>query len=303
VEVAPEAHVETESPKISAPSAEPTFTFGGANAPESSGGSKKILLIVATIVVVAALAYAGFSYFEGRTTQTALAPIATPAAKPLVPAPKTSNTNQPAAQPVAATSSPASAATTKNAPDTVETAENETAAPAKTSSKPSASPAASTPSKTAAAEEPAPLVVKGGAVPKTQSKAEAADAVAPSMIGIAASNPGSSLPNLGTTTSGPAPVLSSVHISQGVSQGLLVKKVTPIYPKTAMTMHIEGEVQLQATISRSGDISALKILNGDIRLAKAAMDAVKQWRYKPYLLDGAPVEVQTTITLNFKSPN
>jgi protein TonB len=298
--------VETEAPKSSAPAADlppPTFTFGGANAPESSGGSKKILLIVAAIVVVAALAYAGFSYFEGRTSQTASAPIATPAAKPLVPAPKTSNTNQTAAQPVAATSSLAPAATTRNAPDTVETAENETPAPAKTSSKPSASPASSTSSKTAAAEEPAPLVVKGGAVPKTQPKADAADAAAPSMIGMAAANPGASMPNLGSTTSGPAPVLSSVHISQGVSQGLLVKKVTPIYPKTAMTMHIEGEVQLLATISKSGNISSLKVLKGDMRLAEAALQAVKQWKYKPYLLDGAPVEVQTTITLNFKSPN
>ena len=307
---APEAQVEVEAPKSSASTAElppPTFTFGGANEPESSGGSKKILLIAASIVIVAALCYAGFNYFEGRTTQSTSAPMAASAAKPVVPAQKTSTPNQPAAQPVAATSSPAPAAstlaTTRNTPDSVETAENETPSPAKTSSKPSASPAASTPSKTAAVEEPAPLVVKGGAVPKTQPKTDAVDATAPSMIGIAAANPGASLPNLGTTASGPAPVLSSVHISQGVSQGLLVKKVTPIYPKTAMTMHIEGEVQLLATISRSGNISSLKVLKGDMRLAEAALQAVKQWKYKPYLLDGAPVEVQTTITLNFKSPN
>jgi protein TonB len=67
-------------------------------------------------------------------------------------------------------------------------------------------------------------------------------------------------------------------------------------------MRIEGSVQLLATISKTGDISAVKVLSGDQTLARAAVDAVKQWKYKPYLLDGSPVEIQTQVTVNFKLP-
>ena len=67
-------------------------------------------------------------------------------------------------------------------------------------------------------------------------------------------------------------------------------------------MGIEGSVQLLATISKKGDISAVKVLSGDPSLARAAVDAVKQWKYKPYLLDGVPVEIQTQVTVNFKLP-
>jgi protein TonB len=69
-----------------------------------------------------------------------------------------------------------------------------------------------------------------------------------------------------------------------------------------MQMHIEGTVELQATISKSGDIAGVKIISGDARLARAAVDAVKQWKYKPYLLNGEPIEIQTQITMNFKLP-
>jgi protein TonB len=102
--------------------------------------------------------------------------------------------------------------------------------------------------------------------------------------------------------SAPTPVLQAVSISQGVSQGLLVKKTSPGYPANALRMHIEGPVELLATISKKGDISTVKVLSGDASLARAATAAVKQWKYKPYLLDGAPVEIQTQITVNFKLP-
>ena len=70
-----------------------------------------------------------------------------------------------------------------------------------------------------------------------------------------------------------------------------------------MQMHIEGAVELVATISKSGDISAVKVASGNPQLARAAVDAVKQWKYKPYLLNGEPVEIQTQITVNFKLPD
>jgi protein TonB len=100
----------------------------------------------------------------------------------------------------------------------------------------------------------------------------------------------------------PKPVLQQVNISQGVSQGLLIKRVQPVYPKTALLMKIEGVVELMATVSQSGDITAVKVLKGDPQLTKAASDAVKQWKYKPYLLNGEPVEITTQVTVNFKLP-
>ena len=68
-------------------------------------------------------------------------------------------------------------------------------------------------------------------------------------------------------------------------------------------MHVEGAVELVATISKSGDISAVKVASGNPQLARAAVDAVKQWKYKPYLLNGEPVEIHTQITVNFKLPD
>jgi protein TonB len=97
-------------------------------------------------------------------------------------------------------------------------------------------------------------------------------------------------------------VLQTLSVSQGVSQGLLIKKHQPTYPPNALRMHIEGSVQLLATISKEGNISAVKVLSGDANLARAAAEAVKQWKYKPYLLNGEPVEIQTQVTVNFKLP-
>lgn len=107
---------------------------------------------------------------------------------------------------------------------------------------------------------------------------------------------------MSSPASAPAPVLQSLSISQGVSQGLLIKKTSPSYPASAMRLRIEGPVTLLATISKTGDISSVKIISGDASLAHAAADAVKQWKYKPYLLNGEPVEIQTQVTVNFKLP-
>jgi protein TonB len=91
-------------------------------------------------------------------------------------------------------------------------------------------------------------------------------------------------------------------VSQGVSTGLLIKKVAPSYPSNALRMHVEGDVDLVATISKEGNISSIKVNSGDPQLTKAAVDAVKQWKYKPYLLNGEPVEIQTQVTIKFKLP-
>src|SRR5246500_2582519 len=90
-----------------------------------------------------------------------------------------------------------------------------------------------------------------------------------------------------------------VRVSQGVSTGLLVRKVNPNYPPLARQARLQGTVVLQAKISKTGDIKTLPLISGHPMLAPAAIEAVKQWKYKPYLLNGEPVEVETQITVNF----
>lgn len=91
----------------------------------------------------------------------------------------------------------------------------------------------------------------------------------------------------------------SVRISQGVSQGLLEKQVKPNYPPLARQARIQGQVVLQAVIGKDGRVQNLQVVSGHPMLAGAALDAVKQWKYKPYYLNGQPVEVETNITVNF----
>ena len=90
-----------------------------------------------------------------------------------------------------------------------------------------------------------------------------------------------------------------VRISQGVTKGLLVHRVEPSYPALARAARIQGEVVLTAVISINGDIENLQLVSGHPMLVPAAISAVQQWRYKPYLLNGQPVEVETTITVIF----
>lgn len=91
-----------------------------------------------------------------------------------------------------------------------------------------------------------------------------------------------------------------VKVSSGVSSGLLIKKVVPIYPYEARAAYIEGTVVLQAEINKTGDITDLELLDGPIELAGSAVAAVRQWKYKPYLLMGRPVTVMTQIQVNYQ---
>ncbi len=89
------------------------------------------------------------------------------------------------------------------------------------------------------------------------------------------------------------------RISGGVEQGLVIRNVKPIYPAIALAAGIEGDVVLQAEIGKDGRIENLRAVSGNPLLIKAALDAVQQWRYRPYLLNGGPVEVETQITVRF----
>jgi protein TonB len=90
-----------------------------------------------------------------------------------------------------------------------------------------------------------------------------------------------------------------VRVSSSVVAGLLIDKKVPVYPELAKAMHAEGTVILAATISKTGSIENLHVVSGPPVLQQAALDAVKSWRYRPYQLDGQPVEVETTVNVIF----
>ncbi len=89
------------------------------------------------------------------------------------------------------------------------------------------------------------------------------------------------------------------HVSSGVMTGYLVYKVVPKYPVIAVETRLSGTVVLQATISTSGAIENLRVVSGPPLLQQSALNAVAQWRYRPYLLNGEPVEVETTVNVEF----
>ena len=84
-----------------------------------------------------------------------------------------------------------------------------------------------------------------------------------------------------------------------VTEGRIIQKIEPQYPPLAKSARIQGQVVLAAIISKSGEIENLVLVSGHPLLVPAALEAVRKWRYRPYLLNGEPVEVETTITVNF----
>lgn len=93
--------------------------------------------------------------------------------------------------------------------------------------------------------------------------------------------------------------LAPVKVSAGVAGGLLIRRIPPIYPSIARTARVSGTVVLAATISKRGFITNLQVVSGPPMLRQAALDAVRNWLYKPYLLNNQPTEVQTTIDVDF----
>lgn len=97
----------------------------------------------------------------------------------------------------------------------------------------------------------------------------------------------------------PKVATQKVRVSSGVAQGLLIRQIAPQYPQLARQARIQGTVVLQAVIGKDGTVQGLHVISGHPMLTQAAMEAVKQWRYRPYSLNGEPVEVDTQINVNF----
>jgi TonB family protein len=122
----------------------------------------------------------------------------------------------------------------------------------------------------------------------------------PSVVGrVAAASPSEGAPDSRRETSHDAAPVQRIRISAGVADGMVVEKVPPVYPEIAQQARIQGDVVLRAVIGPDGAVQNLQLVSGHPVLAPAAMEAVRQWRYQPYLLNGSPVEVETVVSIPF----
>ena len=270
--------------------------------PRGSGGVRKILMVVVAVLALALVAYLVYGEFGKPSKTPARQPVSSPQVQDSrQPAPALAPMSSPEAAPSTSTPARASSATPTSAPKGAKAApQNKPSAGA--SNSPAIRIDARVPvnSEPGAKKDSAPLLVKSGS--KKPAQAEESAPSLPSALTVASADDNNLQGLISSASSNPAkPSLATIKISQGVSQGLLIKRVQPTYPPAALKVHAEGAVQIEATINKEGMVINPKVLKGDPLLAHAALDAVRQWRYKPYYLDGEPVEIQTQITVNFKA--
>ena len=277
-----------------------TPTFATANITyRESGGGMQFLKIAAILLLVGVSGYFGWQklhpvrYFQHllakhpATASQPTEPSAAPAAAPVASAlPQPQQEPSAGAQPeIEISASPSRPTAYSDDSDDIEVRELPMSRDGKVST----------------ATNARPLVVKPDT--GTTQKPGKSQIPPPTVLAASVNASGPALPSLAEATPAlPTLAPSSLRISQGVSQGLLLKKVPPVYPPMALRIHREGTVELLATISKQGTITAVKVLSGDAMFVKPAADAVKQWKYRPYLLNGEPVDIQTQITINFTAP-
>jgi len=283
----------------------PTFSSDlGAN-PSSSGDAGKIIKNVVVVLILFVAGYMAWQrlqplqYLHGSAAgQTVKQHVAAPEPSP-IPAPVAPVSQLPA-QPengtadtsdlnvVPSSSKPASMTSTSahNTPETIRVQELPLNAEQKTSVQP----------------RPQPIVVQVKPERSVATKPSQQQATPPALPLATANNSEAALSSI-VATNAVAPKPGSFRVSQGVSQGLVMKKVAPVYSATALQLRKEGQVELTATLSKEGAVTGVRVLSGDLMLAKSAVEAVKQWKYRPYLLNGEPVEIETQITVNFRLPH
>ena len=91
-----------------------------------------------------------------------------------------------------------------------------------------------------------------------------------------------------------------LSVSADVMAENLLNKVVPLYPEEAKKARIQGTVVLDAVIGKDGNVENLRVVSGPNQLQRSALDAVRQWTYKPYLLNGDPIQVKTTVNVNYE---
>jgi len=272
-------------------------------------GKKKIgivVLLVLVVVLAAAAGYFGWTTWRARQAAHTPQPQATFSQVPAPSQVPTPQVPQPAAAPETS-SVPAPPATSLSSPAGQKPSPSLNSKPSSTSK--TTEPAAQAHTKPAEVEEesasssPEPVVVKHVAPKSAKPAAEPAELPVAGAL-VAANSDNKTIAGIvgSTSVSIPKGPGQTLKVSQGISQGLLIKRVQPIYPSQAIQMRLQGAVTLQATISKEGNITSVKQLNGNPTLGRAAMNAVREWKYKPYLLNGQPIEIETQVVVNFQLP-
>jgi TonB family protein len=284
----------------------PVPTFSGLEAAHSSsGGGKKFIKTAALLLILGGGGYVAWQKLQpmqhlhgstpGQAVKQPVAPAepATPVSVPPSAAPAENNTvttTPSAALPdlgVVSSTVPSSSSGHNFNPETIRVQELPMNLEQKNS--------------LASKSQPTAIQVKPGSAAMTKPAQQQITPPALQLTG--ASNSSAALNSIvATDAPAPKPAPGSLRVSQGVSQGLVVKKVAPVYSATALQLRKEGPVELMATINKDGSVTGVRVLSGDLMLARSAVEAVKQWKYRPYLLNSEPVEIETQITVNFRLP-
>ncbi len=294
----------SDTNEIELPSFASSMTKRQPEAASDAGNTKRTVLIAAGVLIAVGLAYVGWtkthpasvpSSVQKTAPQTQLTPTLSPP-----------NASPTSAEPSLGTESEISS--DPNAGPSIAKSAGSSIPKGTSAPKLKNNAIASTEAETDDSEDvnaPDAIVVKRGTqkpVAQPQAPAGTSDAAAPA-LSVAQGSENETIAGLvDVPTTVPKAAPQTVKVSQGVSQGLLVNKVAPVYPQQALQMKIQGSVEIAATISKGGNITHAKLLSGDAILGRAALEAVKQWKYKPYYLDSQPVEIQTQITVVFKLP-
>jgi protein TonB len=249
----------------------------------SFGGASLVLLVILTGMVYSrltgkpAMAKQSAARQLAPVAQTTLAPAAVIpkplASQPLVPAQEASDTPSPDA-----------------APDAVPATDAENAPPPEAQS-----------------ETMSQQLTAPARIPQDIKKAPAKDTPPTAGFGVAGmeSLNGSGSGAVGNVFNGQAKAKvkveppTIVNVSAGVAVGMLIQKSTPTYPPIAKTARVSGTVVLQAIISKTGTIDDLHVISGPEMLREAALNAVRSWRYRPYMLNNQPIAVETTVNVIF----
>jgi TonB family protein len=269
----------------------PTFSSYAQTSAESGSG-KRIFTIAAIFLIVGAIGFIGVKKLRPshNSNQAGPSPVAAPASETVEiakPSPAVQETYSPGAKENnPSTSTPSSSGSSERyTPETIQVDDDMASAEPKIT------------------VTPKPLVVKTKGKTSNQAGQAATQPVPPTLELSAANNSDTTMASLVTTNAAvPKAGPTSTRVSQGVAQGLIVKRVSPTYPPVALQQRKQGAVELLATVSKDGAITGVKVLSGESVLAKSAVDAVRQWKYRPYLLNGEPVEIETQITVKFTLP-
>ena len=283
----------------------PSFSSFGSEEEPRRGFSFKSVVIV---LVLISLALFGYSWYRGKSRASVASDQGqAPAAVPQQQAQAQFDNAAPVTPLAAANSGQSDSAESQPAAKAANAEEKAVPVPAKKSSEiiaPDTTNEVGLP--------PAPLVVKGGQhsanVKSREEEAQIAPpslaavthAAKPSVSGVVSTAP-VEVPKLAAPEVPAAPAAPKrIRVSQGVTQGMLVHQVKPQYPAMARETRVQGDVLLEAVIGKDGAVSDLQVISGPSLLIPSALRAVRQWRYKPYLLNGEPVEVETQIKLQFR---